>query len=590
VFLFAQQDFAMPSQFSDDPWQTFSAPPAAVLGPGRVLGSYQLLAPLGNGGMGMVFRARHVVLKKEFALKVLSPRLACDADAIRRFQRETEALGRLEHPHLVRASDAGVIDGMPFLVMELLNGADLAQLTVERGPWPIAEACAAVLQAALGLQHAFERGLVHRDIKPSNLWLTPAGQVKVLDLGLARLCDEGAVPMTEAGAWMGTPDYIAPEQILDSHTADTRADLYSLGCTLFHLLAGDPPFGASTHPTLRQKSEAHLREPPPDIRIRRADVPAGLAAVLARLLAKRPEDRYATPAEAAAALTPFAADARLETLSGKHAPSTPAASTRSEGPLPTTLERTTTASTQAKRLGLWIAAAVVLLASGVGLAAYLSRHAEPDSSSPTLPNGGTIIPEKVQVLSLDVKLYPTVNGHRAPPRLLGKDAFLTHCDDSVTVDARLSRPAYAFLIAFRPDGTDEVCFPEKEDEAPPRTAQPKYPSVSQGVNYGLDEGAGLQAFALVVSSEPLPSYKEWWSQRRGCPWQKHAAPRGVVWRTGGLDDVEALTEDDPDGRRGKGVAVQGKTPVAQLAAWLRRTPQVEALQVRGFAVMPKAER
>src|SRR5262249_54762456 len=160
--------------------------------------------------------------------------------------------------------------------------------------------------AALGLQHAFERGLVHRDIKPSNLWLTPSGVVKVLDMGLARLCgdDSNTGPMTAAGVWMGTPDYIAPEQILDSHSAAIRADLYSLGCRLFQFLTGEPPFGSSTHPELRQKSEAHLKEPPPNIRQRRAEVPAELSQVLARLMAKNPVDRFQTPAEAAAALKP----------------------------------------------------------------------------------------------------------------------------------------------------------------------------------------------------------------------------------------------------------------------------------------------
>jgi urea transport system substrate-binding protein len=318
----------MSSPASHDPWPTLptlsKTGPAAPLTldeefarkPGRRLGSYQLLAQLGKGGMGMVFRARHVRLKKEFALKILSPDLARDHEAIRRFEREIEALGRLEHIHLVRASDAGVENGVPFVVMELLDGRDLAELTQQRGPWPIAEACAAVRQAALGLQHAFERGLVHRDVKPSNLWLTPDGVVKVLDLGLARLRGEegGSAPMTAAGMWMGTPDYMAPEQIRDSRSADIRADLYSLGCTLFHLLSGEPPFGPSTHPTLWQKREAHLSEPPPNIRQRRPDVPAELAKVMARLLSKRPEDRYQTPEEAAAALAPFVENAVLARL------------------------------------------------------------------------------------------------------------------------------------------------------------------------------------------------------------------------------------------------------------------------------------
>ena len=316
----------MSSPASDDPWPTlpFSSKetPAVLLTldeesglkPGERLGSYELLASLGKGGMGTIFRARHVRLKKEFALKILSPRLACDQAAIRRFEREIEALGRLEHVHLVRASDAGVENGVPFVVMELLDGTDLAKLIEQRGAWLIGLACEVVRQAALGLQHAFERGLVHRDIKPSNLWLTPAGVVKVLDLGLARLGDEessAAEAMTGAGMWIGTPDYMAPEQILDSHNADIRADLYGLGCTLFHLLSGEPPFDSSTYPTLRHKREAHLQEPPPNIRQLRPDVPVELAKVAARLLAKRPQDRYQTPAEAAAALAPFADHAGL---------------------------------------------------------------------------------------------------------------------------------------------------------------------------------------------------------------------------------------------------------------------------------------
>src|SRR5262249_33677503 len=158
--------------------------------------------------------------------------------------------GRLEHPNLVRYTDAGEVEGKLFLVMELLDGEDLAKLVKARGPLPVAEACALVRQAALGLQHAHEQGLVHRDVKPSNLLLTTAGVVKVLDLGLARLCAAGPAgeALTSATQLMGTPDYMAPEQLLDSHAVDARTDLYSLGCTLYHLLAGDPPFGGPSYP------------------------------------------------------------------------------------------------------------------------------------------------------------------------------------------------------------------------------------------------------------------------------------------------------------------------------------------------------
>jgi hypothetical protein len=188
---------------------------------------------------------------------------------------------------------------------------------------------------------------------------------------------------------------------------------------------------------------------------------------------------------------------------------------------------------------------------------------------------------------LEVTHFPTVNGHSAPPRLLGDKSFVTHLEDSVTVDARLSRPAYAFLIAFRPDGTTDVCFPETEKEPPPLTDRPRYPSKSLGNHYGLEEGEGLQVFALVASSRPLPSFQEWWSHGSGCPWKKNAASPGVVWRADGVEDVEALTEDNPSGTRGKKKEIEGKTPVAQLADWLRRTPGIETVQVLGFAVAAK---
>ena len=221
--------------------------------------------------------------------------------------------------------------------------------------------------------------------------------------------------------------------------------------------------------------------------------------------------------------------------------------------------------------GLLLAGALALAT----LALWRGRPAPPD----IVP-----VPDKLQVLSLDVKHFATVNGRRDPrERLLGKDSFVTHCDDSVTVEARLSRPAYAFLIAFRPDGTELVCFPEKEDEAPPRTDRLRYPSASTH-DYRLEEGVGLQAFALVVSSQPLPSFKEWWS-RQGCPWQKSEAPPDVVWRAYDGAEVEALTAD-PSGPRAPR-EVRGKASVARLADWLSKRPQVEAVVVLGFAVMPK---
>jgi tRNA A-37 threonylcarbamoyl transferase component Bud32 len=271
------------------------------------LGPYALLEKLGEGGMGTVYKALHVRLKRQVALKVLPRERMNDPAAVARFHQEMEAVGKLDHPHIIRATDAGEAEGWHFLVMDFAAGVDLSHLVRRCGPLPIAEACELVRQAALGLQYIHEHGLVHRDVKPSNLLLTDAGQVKVLDLGLARLLRKEARDdrVTASGEVMGTADYMAPEQAVDSQKVDIRADVYSLGCTLYKLLAGQPPFGDPEHSSRFKKMMAHAQEPVPPIRDRRPDVPVELAAVLDHLLAKAPANRPPTPGAVVLALEPF---------------------------------------------------------------------------------------------------------------------------------------------------------------------------------------------------------------------------------------------------------------------------------------------
>jgi WD40 repeat protein/tRNA A-37 threonylcarbamoyl transferase component Bud32 len=266
-----------------------------------LLGPYQLLEPLAEGGMGTVFKARHPLMKRIVALKVIRGQRLTAPDAVRRFEREIVAAGKLSHPNVVIAHDAVRAGDTLLLVMEYVEGTDLGKLLRRRGPLPAGEACEYVRQAALGLQHAHEAGLVHRDVKPSNLLLATGGRVvKVLDLGLALLgaAEESVTALTEDGTIMGTPDFMAPEQASHAHAVDIRADVYSLGCTLHALLAGRPPFAGGS---LTQTIAAHLHAEPPPL----GGLPAGLSAVLGRMMAKRPEDRYRTPAEVAAALQPF---------------------------------------------------------------------------------------------------------------------------------------------------------------------------------------------------------------------------------------------------------------------------------------------
>jgi WD40 repeat protein len=269
---------------------------------------YRLLKRLGSGGMGVVYQAEHRLMERPVALKVIHRRWTADPGAVARFRREVRAAARLMHPNIVVAYDAEKAGDTHFLVMEFVAGTNLAAFLAEQGPLPVAEACDYIRQGALGLQHAFERGMVHRDIKPQNLMRTPEGLVKILDFGLANFINRPADSpppegLTEAGSVMGTPDYVAPEQARDPHAADIRADLYSLGCTLYHLLVGEVPFPARGP---MQKVVAHLEQTPRPLGELRPEVSPELARIVGRLMAKDPAERYATPAEAAQALAPFA--------------------------------------------------------------------------------------------------------------------------------------------------------------------------------------------------------------------------------------------------------------------------------------------
>jgi serine/threonine protein kinase len=275
---------------------------------GLVLGNYVVLDKLGQGGMGQVFKAQHRKMERLVALKILPSSATKSPEAVKRFQREVKAAARLSHPNIVTAYDADECSGLHFLVMEYVDGSDLSSQVREHGPMQVGAAVDCVVQAARGLEYAHRRGIVHRDIKPANLLRDAGGTVKVLDMGLARVKEasgpggkaEGS--LTQNGQVMGTLDYMAPEQAADVKLADARADIYSLGCTLYYLLSGRPPFGGET---LTQKILAHREEPTPSVRGARPDAPERLDQLIQRMLAKQPEGRPQTMGEVIGLLEEF---------------------------------------------------------------------------------------------------------------------------------------------------------------------------------------------------------------------------------------------------------------------------------------------
>lgn len=276
------------------------------------LGGYRLLEPIGSGGMGEVFLARQLKFGRLVALKLIRPHFAAEANLIARFQREAKAVANLNHPNIVVLYDADEHNGTHFLSMEYVRGLDLSDLVAKHGPLPIAPACDYMRQAALGLQHAHEHNLIHRDIKPSNLLvamsegqgpMSPTGDyglVKILDLGLARVNEDPTqAHLTRDRGLLGTPDYMSPEQGRDSSKVDGRSDLYSLGCTFYFLLTGQPPFpdGSGVEKVL-----CHQLERPKPVTQFRQDIPPEVVAIINRLMRKEPRERYQMPLELVTAL------------------------------------------------------------------------------------------------------------------------------------------------------------------------------------------------------------------------------------------------------------------------------------------------
>ncbi len=274
---------------------------------GFTVGKYKLLERVGVGGMGQVFLCEHLFMKKRVAVKILPPAKAEQPAALGRFYREARAAGQLEHPNIVRTHDIDQDGNLHYIVMEYVDGSNLLDMVKHHGPMPAPRAAHYIRQTALGLQYAFDNGLIHRDIKPGNVLVDRNGTAKLLDMGLARFYQDQSDMLTvkyDDKIVLGTADYVAPEQVANSHAVDVRADIYALGGSLYFLLAGHPPFPTGT---VSQKLLWHRTKDPTPLRQVRPDVPDGLAAVVAKMMHKDPAQRYQTPAEVAVELAQWAA-------------------------------------------------------------------------------------------------------------------------------------------------------------------------------------------------------------------------------------------------------------------------------------------
>jgi serine/threonine-protein kinase len=348
---------------------------------GDVIAGYRLDAPAGRGGMGVVFRATHIALERQGAVKLIAPALAADDDFRQRFRRESRLAASIDHPHVIPVFDAGEEDGQLYVAMRYVEGTDLAQLIASRGAVDASEAVPLIAQVADALDAAHERGLVHRDVKPANVLIEtrPTGPHAYLtDFGLVKTVGATSGVLTRTGNFLGTPDYAAPEQVR-GEGVDARTDVYALGCMLFHAVVGRPPYVRDNDVA---KLFAHMNDPAPSLAEARGGIPPGLDEVVRKALAKDPEDRYARASDLAAAaqaaLTPTQVADRPAPVTEVR--SRPAADVHSP-PAPANNKR-----------GRWVlaAAAVALLACIAVLAVALGGGdggGDDGGSAATIPDG-----------------------------------------------------------------------------------------------------------------------------------------------------------------------------------------------------------
>jgi tRNA A-37 threonylcarbamoyl transferase component Bud32 len=535
------------------------AAPGLALAPGSRLGDYAIRRFLSRGGMGEVYLAEHELMGRQVVVKVLPADRREAASALRRFRTEIQAQARLgTHPHLAAAFHAGEHEGCIFLVQEYVPGTDLRGHVLRVGPLDPARACDYIRQAALGLEHAHRHSVIHRDIKPSNLMLTPEGAVKILDLGLAQAAREAAGPgegQTQAGAILGTPEYMAPEQAEDPRRADARSDLYSLGCTLYFLLTGRPPFArGSTLSTLR----AHALEPPPPVRQVRPEVPEAVAAVLDHLLAKRPEKRFASARELVTALEGLG--------TARPRPVRPARRSWLRAPVAGLL--------LAVAAGLLLFAVAGLLLEELLPKKELKREAGQTPAPAPPVRSGT-----VQVTWHIDHYRPGKNKEDLiEQRPLGAPGSVVRQGDRVVLRAQFSEPVYPYVLAISADWPAELLLPDpREDPGLAKPVKELRAPVEPNQFYTLDD-PGFQALVLLASWERLPAIEHWRPDVNLQAWRQ--VRTSLAW---GFDGKGL----GPLAQQRVGVAEHGPKALADVCRSLQARPGVAAVRAAAFPVQPK---
>jgi serine/threonine protein kinase len=526
-----------------------SVDPAQTEPPHRLesIGRYRILGELDSGGQATVYRAVHPTLPRDLAIKIAHRSTSIDRSLLR---GDAEILCELDHPTLVRVYDLDIHEGRPFVVMEFVRGRSLQQVADQMRP-PARQAAAWVAQVARALEYAHRRGVVHQDIKPRNILIDESVRPRLIDFGMARW--RHAWTEHEGGPSGGTLAFMAPEQARgQSERVGAASDIFALGGVLYFLLTGKTPFGAGG------RDEQWRRANQCDFdrgALRVKGIPRRLERIVLKAMAADPQARYASAEDMAAALDAF-------------------------------LRRP-------RRLALQ-AGALVLFAAAVGgwwlwppRRESMSRSFPPserirqpapaltqtkEAASATDPSPA----QPLRIESFQVTLHPRAKDD--PVGLIGINASAGRLAEDVRIQARLSAPAFCFLIALNPDGRTQLCYPEEPARAPVLTTTIDYPS-DPGAGFGLTDGVGTQVFILVASSQPLPSYAEWAWKLGVLPWKSVSI--ADVWRFDGH-------RFDHDTQRGEVRRLAGLPPPLEATCRaLQNAPGIQAIRALAFPVEPQ---